>query len=883
MRGFAALLASGTALATAILAAAPALAQTPAQDSQEAEPSPEQDIIVTGVLNPRAIERAPISITAVTSEQLQQQAITSAADVLRTVPGVFVNNALGEIRNVVYSRGVSANSLDADNGYFYVSLQEDGLPVEPILVSNYGPDYFSRPDIMLSRLEALRGGTAAITGPNAPGGIFNYISRTGRSDPGTEIQAKVGLEGSGNNEYYRADAYTGGRIGSSELYYAVAGFYRKSIGARDPGFFRNRGGQVRGNLLWRYDSGSLLLTAKYLNDRNGFDEFIPAFGFKDPKIARPYDNTKTTLPGPGDHPYTRPDDSAANWNPKDAVHSRSWSVGANWTQEFGDNIRFENKARYSRNKSDWSVGAIISASSLSDLTTYLFTGAIAPGTLTFRFPDGSIAARANIDIGPGGLQVSVPVNNLPNQHILANGVETLAGYSPRYRGESFQDQFTLSAELGNHNLAIGGYYQTGTLRQDMSVAGYGLLTLEPDPQFLSITLDRAPAAGGGSFQVTSPTGFSNFGANVGGDYYDGEQETLSFVAGDSWQVTDRLQIEGGVRYERISYDITNATLTAFTGNRFAVGGADGNPATLYDNAPNQITGTTQTKRKFDFFNFSGSIAYTFSDNFNAYVRYTQGKKAPSFGIIQAIDTPAEIATQFPRPQKITQIEAGLKYRRGGIDIQAFPFYSKLSNVADSQTFVDQNGLAYTPPLVFGQIETYGVELQSNLTFGRFNLYSAVTIQEPKASGFSTWIQGQPTRDDDRLVTIPDGDADNNPKLIVRSTGTVKLTDALQVFATYNYLGKRAANRFNAFYLPGFSTVDLGASVEFGNFRVQANVNNLLNNYGILSYSRSGSIFASLDRQGLTPEAVAAAGSNGLIQVIPSQPRAFFLTATLKIK
>ena len=46
---------------------------------------------------------------------------------------MFVNSALGEIRNIVFSRGVSARSLEAAGGYFYVSLQEDGLPVEPAL------------------------------------------------------------------------------------------------------------------------------------------------------------------------------------------------------------------------------------------------------------------------------------------------------------------------------------------------------------------------------------------------------------------------------------------------------------------------------------------------------------------------------------------------------------------------------------------------------------------------------------------------------------------------------------------------------------------------------------------------------------------------------
>ncbi|MEQ1495739.1 MAG: TonB-dependent receptor plug domain-containing protein, partial [Novosphingobium sp.] len=199
-------------LAIALAAwAAPAIAQS--SDAIDADKKAEPEIVVTGVFSAKSIETAPISISAVSAAEISQQNPVSAADVLKNVPGVFVNSSLGEIRNVVFSRGVSANSLDGDGGYFYVSMQEDGLPVEPVTTGNYGPDYFSRPDIMLNRLEGLRGGTATVTGTNAPGGIFNYISRTGKSHSGLEVQGKYGLEGDGRNPYYRADAYFGGRLG----------------------------------------------------------------------------------------------------------------------------------------------------------------------------------------------------------------------------------------------------------------------------------------------------------------------------------------------------------------------------------------------------------------------------------------------------------------------------------------------------------------------------------------------------------------------------------------------------------------------------------------------------------------------------------------------
>jgi hypothetical protein len=65
------------------------------------------------------------------------------------------------------------------------------------------------------------------------------------------------------------------------------------------------------------------------------------------------------------------------------------------------------------------------------------------------------------------------------------------------------------------------------------------------------------------------------------------------------------------------------------------------------------------------------------------------------------------------------------------------------------------------------------------------------------------------------------------------------------------------------------------------FQLQAAVTNVFDSYGIMSWSRSGSLLASLDRQSLTPAEVAATGDKGLLQVIPTAARAFYLTGTLK--
>ncbi len=59
-----------------------------------------------------------------------------------------------------------------------------------------------------------------------------------------------------------------------------------------------------------------------------------------------------------------------------------------------------------------------------------------------------------------------------------------------------------------------------------------------------------------------------------------------------------------------------------------------------------------------------------------------------------------------------------------------------------------------------------------------------------------------------LAATVKGYDDTNPKLMSRTTATVKPSEAFQIFLTHNYLGKRAANRHNAWHMPGIHTVDL---------------------------------------------------------------------------
>ena len=881
------LLLQSTILAVGLIAA-PAMAQTtpPATDKSGDQPTT-PEIVVTGVFTAHAIEKAPISINVVTSKQLEKQQPVSAADLLKNIPGVFVNSGLGEIRNIVFSRGVSANSLEAAGGYYYVSMQEDGLPTDLVTSGNYGPDYFLRSDITLSRLEGLRGGTAVITGPNAPGGIFNYISKTGKSDPGVEVQGKLGLEANGKAPYYRIDAYAGGKLSGQDLYYSIGGFYRADDGPHPAGYQTNRGGQVKANLLWDYGTGSVLVTGKYLNDRNDWVEFTPAYGAT--QIAPGFNNASSDLPPANSaHCYIATGGSKQCWDPSNLVHSQSLAFGVTWKQDLSSNVHFENKARYSYNHTHWNNGTVISLLSLTDPAFNYYNGlGFMAGTLNYyNHNTGQLAATVNSLGFPGG--ATVVTNNLPNANLMPTGdaVYGLAADDETFASHQFVDQATLTADLGHHHLALGGYVGFANLTHIGYNAGLGLMTLTNKPAMLDVTWTDA---GGTVHQVTDSGGWTADGKALGGNSW-GTQHQYTVFFGDTWEVAPRLTIDAGGRYEAVRYNIINATVVnPLAANPYAfltAGGADGNPLTVYDNNISVAGPNYTTQRNFSYFNYSGSVTYEVSDSVNAYIRYSSGKKAPDFEAIGAINTPNLIATDYPDPQKMQQVELGVKYHNRSLDLQFFPFYSLLSNVntVTSQFFTyktgPQVGQIYIPPAVEGSIKTFGIEIAATARLlptltGQANL----TLQDAQARHFGSYTQGPIGDGSDDQLTILSGDAENNPKIMFRGGLNWTPIDKVNLFTQLTYTGKRPANAANAFYMPGFATVDLGGAWQVTpRVKAQFNVTNLFNQLGVLSFARKG-FLDGLNREGLLN---GQYHSTDLYSIIPAQARAFYLTVSVKL-
>jgi iron complex outermembrane recepter protein len=822
----------------------------------------EEEVIVTGVFDKRSRMSSSVAISTLNAKQISQLAPTSAADLLRNLPGVYVNNARGEIANTVYSRGISANSIDNASGYYYVSMQEDGLPVMNV---NYGTDNYLRADITVERLEAVRGGTASILGANAPGGIFNYISKTGGKTFSGEVRAKVGLEGNGKNPYYRADLNFGGPLNKDgSVTYNIGGFYRISNGARYPGYPSNNGGQLKANILKTYSKGSLKIYTKILDDHNAQSEFIPSQGWNDPKIMAGLSTTDSYNLPAFSMQIPINNTGTATFNSKDKYYNRDKSIGLNWVQELGAGWTFKNDGRYSAKKSTGDVPAVVTPFATDGIVFYALPNLIQTGHLgTYTFTDkvngqvlGTVGVYPNIINGQFAGFNFVPGanNNFPGSNIQKNSLFFLPLFYQDNSINEFLDQFSFSKKLDKMTFNFGGFYGRSSVTRigGQEDDGVGVGTLQDKPHLVDITLHGLDDQ---NYQITDPNGFMDVGRG-GITTSKATKNQLALFFGHNWAITPKLNLDWGLRYERTKIKGTNTPVSRNpqTYNP-TFGGADGNPLTVYDNGGGIEGAPLAFDKTMNTFSYSAGLNYRINNETAVYARYSDGNKAPEIGNFFAATAPNLISSLNTEAQRIQQFEVALKIKKSNLSLNITPFYSLLSNVPNLQfAFVDSNGSNYNPEIQYAKYRSYGVEFEGNYAFSSsFSIRAQATVQSSKTTSYKTWLASGKAPRFDVLQDFSGNETDNNAKLMFSISPTYT-TNKFYASVTYNYLGSRQANIPNAFKMPAFGQVDLSMGYDVSKkVSLQLNVNNVFNKYGVLGWSGPGGFPAALNRQGFTKE------------------------------
>jgi iron complex outermembrane receptor protein len=187
-------------------------------DQQAATPSGDdgfaiKEILVTAERRTDTIQNTPLSITAVTGDDLARSSIFDTEALAATIPGLVIQrDVVGKV--VIRGIGTENFTVGGDPG---VATYVDGAYIARSSTAIF--DFFD-----VERVEVLRGPQGTLYGRNATGGVVNVISRA----PTADFESRGTLT-YGNYNTMRAEAAVSGPI-TEGIRARVAGLYSKRDG-----------------------------------------------------------------------------------------------------------------------------------------------------------------------------------------------------------------------------------------------------------------------------------------------------------------------------------------------------------------------------------------------------------------------------------------------------------------------------------------------------------------------------------------------------------------------------------------------------------------------------------------------------------------------------
>jgi iron complex outermembrane receptor protein len=161
-----------SSLAAALsLAALPALAQEAPPEATQAAAAGDtvEEILITTQKRSQNLQDVPISVTAITGDDLAEMGITESVDIAAQTPGLKIGFPSGETNTpAIFLRGVGLNDYNAN------SNGSVGWYMDEVYISQVTAQNFQLFD--LERVEVARGPQGTLYGRNTTGGLVNFIS-----------------------------------------------------------------------------------------------------------------------------------------------------------------------------------------------------------------------------------------------------------------------------------------------------------------------------------------------------------------------------------------------------------------------------------------------------------------------------------------------------------------------------------------------------------------------------------------------------------------------------------------------------------------------------------------------------------------------------------
>ena len=135
--------------------------------SAGANAGPLEEIVVTATRRDEGLSKVPISITALSQEDMDVRGIKDILDVARFTPGINIDNSG---TNNIAIRGIASTGGAGTTGIYL-----DDTPIQ-IRALAFNPDDTLPQDFDLDRVEVLRGPQGTLFGAGSEGGTVRYIT-----------------------------------------------------------------------------------------------------------------------------------------------------------------------------------------------------------------------------------------------------------------------------------------------------------------------------------------------------------------------------------------------------------------------------------------------------------------------------------------------------------------------------------------------------------------------------------------------------------------------------------------------------------------------------------------------------------------------------------
>lgn len=785
-------------------------------DAPEAE-ARQQTVVVTGVVKAGGQNRldSSISVSSLDQEDLFKTSPRSTSEIFRALPGIRAESSAGGGNSNIAVRGMPLST----GGAKYVSLQEDGLPIMLFGDFDFGPaDGFYKVDSTLDRVESVRGGTASTLTTNGPGGIINFISKTGSSEGGS-IALSTGLD----HDDYRADFEYGGSLTDS-MYFHVGGHWQQGGDYRDLGFDAVSGGQIRASLTKEFENGFVRISTKWLDKAdatympqaagltgNEVTDSIAGFSATEDSLHSPYIRNGRDVDG---------ENTVNNYDLADGIRTKVKSLGVHANFDIGSGINLDAKARYQ------DVSGYFNAPFthfVGDADTVLASSYGGAAATFFNGPGaGNPVTSASLQAATGNPYIS-------EVSYFNTDLDDMSNFASELRASK-----SLDFEASSLDLTAGYFFMNQNFAQDWHWN-----------RFLTSTDTNAALIDIDGFTDNGILGYNQgFGWDGTNRNYDLEYQARAPFVAASWNLDNGLTLDGSVRFDTMEQ---TGTRTEGAGGPLDVDGDGVIDAPEANVSLNTGLGGI-ANFEVDHTSFTIGTNYLVSDTLSVFGRFSDGAAFNGERqLFTSLDAggglvPGGEETYVDETQ---QFEAGIKWQESGEtvpgDLDLYITYFNAETKEENYEITTMTALGNT-------YVSQGIETEINYTYGGFDLTGSVTFTDAEIDDSTTApanIGNTPRRQADWIWSLtPSYTIDGLGRVGVNFTGT---TDTF-------------VDDDNVYVMPGATVTNLFADWDITDqATLSVGVNNVFDEV-LFTEAENGRVFDT-DGDG-TPDVVVARSING---------------------